>query len=566
MILSTAQRLKRTKARHTALEEYFDSQGYREHFEEIQRYFCPRRGRYLSSRGQPETDRGSTKHQSILNPTGSLEVRDSGAGLVEAMTSATQPWFELTLRDKDLAEWPTVSRWLHAVRDFMLDVFVRSGFYAAAHAVDIELLLFGTAPMLIDDDWDTYVRWTPLTAGEYTIALGANRRPMALYRRFTMAAWAIAQEFGEKFLTETTRRKAKSDGETEEQIMLCQAIQPRQFSHPHETRDTLLPWESLYWESEGSTQFLREAGYSSRPFVAPRWDVVGSNVYGESPAMLGLGDVKQLQEGERLSLKAQAKLVDPPTVGPMELEPWGIDIRPAGQNFISGAMGSDMGVRPLHEVHPNLDDMETKQRFVEARLRRTFFNDFFYAVINADKAMTATELIERHTERLRRLGPVVHNIQADLLDGAILRTFEILAARKVIPPPPAELQEQEFKIEYLSLLARAQRQIASAQIDQITDYAIKIASAEVANGQPPLALDKINTREAVDAFARSVGGPPAIIRSNGEVAEVDAARMQQQQMAQAQSAAAQAAETGKTLSETKLGEGSALDRLVPAQR
>ena len=58
-----------------------------------------------------------------------------------------------------------------------------------------------------------------------------------------------------------------------------------------------MPYGSIYFEEQGDPdKILRERGYESVPFIAPRWDVVATDTYGNSPGMEALGDVKMLQK------------------------------------------------------------------------------------------------------------------------------------------------------------------------------------------------------------------------------------------------------------------------------
>ena len=82
----------------------------------------------------------------------------------------------------------------------------------------------------------------------------------------------------------------------------------------------------------------------------------------------------------------------------------------------------------------------------------------------------------------------------------------------------------------------------------------------------PNVLDKFDADEAVDQFSTMVGTPPKIIVSDDKVAEKREAVAEAQAAAVAAEQAAQAVESGKTLSETELGTGNALDAVLEEEQ
>src|SRR5690606_25317375 len=100
----------------------------------------------------------------------------------------------------------------------------------------------------------------------------------------------------------------------------------------------IFTYESLYFEEGGTpTRFLRQAGYRVKPFVAPRWDVIGSDIYGRSPGMPVLPDVKQLQRMESDRLLGLAKTVPAPMRGDASVKTNGVSVIPGGITFVSNS-------------------------------------------------------------------------------------------------------------------------------------------------------------------------------------------------------------------------------------
>ena len=95
---------------------------------------------------------------------------------------------------------------------------------------------------------------------------------------------------------------------------------------------------------------------------------------------------------------------------------------------------------------------------------QAFNVDLFMMIANSGRGqMTATEVAERHEEKLMMLGPVLSRLNEEVLRPLIERCFDILARQGQLPPPPEELRGQKLSVEYTSMLARSQRAIRANQ-------------------------------------------------------------------------------------------------------
>ena len=81
----------------------------------------------------------------------------------------------------------------------------------------------------------------------------------------------------------------------------------------------------------------------------------------------------------------------------------------------------------------------------------------------------------------------------------------------------------------------------------------------------PDSADKLDLDQAIDEYGNALGVSPSIVRSDDAVAELRAARQQQQQAMQVAAMAqpaAQAASAVKSLGDTQVTPGSALARMM----
>ena len=531
-----------------------DANDWRSQWSDISDYMLPRKGRYLKDENE-ETNSGRKKHQKIINGSTKDALRIVAAGLQGGLTSPSRPWFNLALPDKELTEFGPVKEWLHGVRDSMLNVFARSNFYGSVHSLYKELAAFGTGSMLIEEDFSSVIRCRPFTIGEAVYALDEKYRGNTLYRRTSFTARQIVRKFGEANVSEAVK-SAVENGKGDSRFDVIHAIQPNDDFDPQKPTSDSLVFESVSFELKNSPEkFLRKGGYRSKPMVIVRWDVTGVDTYGGCPGMDALGDAMMLQKMEEKKLKALDKMVDPPMNAPVSLKAKGGTIIAGGVNYVDTQQGQQ-GFVPAYQVNPDIQNIGVEIANVEQRIRRFFFNDLFLSLIGTSKQMTATEVAERHEEKLLMLGPAIERFQQELLDPAIDRTFVIMDSLGLIPPAPPELADAPIKVEYISLLAQAQKLVGTATVDQLAGF---VANAAQVN---PEVIDKMNFDEAVDEYGDLLGAAPRLIRTDEEVFVLREQRTQAQQAQQLAEQAKTAAEGAKDLGQADIGDGKTALQMI----
>jgi hypothetical protein len=179
---------------------------------------------------------------------------------------------------------------------------------------------------------------------------------------------------------------------------------------------------------------------------------------------------------------------------------------------------------------------------VRSRINRSFYADLFLMLAQqpAGGRMTATEVAERHEEKLLMLGPVLERLHNELLKPLIDETFAKMLAANILPPAPEELQGMELDVEFVSMLAQAQRAVGVNSIDRYVGSMGLIAQMK------PDVLDKFDSDKWADAYGDMLGVDPDLIVASEDVAIVRQQRAQaQQQAAQLESAERQAAAAQK---------------------
>lgn len=554
------QRLEKKRA-HLELERT----SFEPHWRELGAFIRPRRQRLeiLDSR------KGDPRNHRIIDSTATHDLRTASSGMMSGITSPARPWFDLSADGVDMVEPGPATSWLYQVTKAMQEGFRRSNFYHIMPAMYEDLLTFGTAVVYREEDFDNILRFEIVPLGRYAISKNSRGVVDTLSRTFLMTTRQLEDKFGIENVSPAVKSLLEQ-GRTEEWVQVVHIVEPNKNHDPSKVEGEYKRFASFYYEISMHNQsplqthlpltndkFLRKSGYDTFPFYAVRWSTNGEDVYGTGcPGMDALGDIKQLQLGERKLLHAIEKMVDPPLIGPTALMNTSVSVLPSAINYMDVRDGQQ-GLRPVYEVALRVAEMEQKQEQVRQRIHRAFFVDLFLMLTQSDRReITATEVQERKEEKLWALGPVLEGLNKDLLDPVIDDMFSTMMKQGRLPEPPEELQGQTLKVEYVSVMARAMKMVDLGSMDTFLGAVVQIAQAD------PSALDKINIDQALDLYGHMTGVPAGVLYSDEEVAtirEAKARQIQQQQQVQQMQSMASAA---KDASQAELGGDNVLTQVL----
>jgi hypothetical protein len=520
------------------------------HWREIADYLLPRRYRWLVTPNDPS--RGASSNNKILDSTGTVAHRVLGSGMMSGITSPSVQWFKLTVPDsaEEQDQSNPVTRWLAEVQQRMLRVMSESNFYPAMAQLYMDLSAFGTACGIIYEDYDDVIRCYNPCAGEYYFANSSKGKVDTVAREFTMTIRQMVQEFGKEALSDQLQTMAGDSGsnQLEQEISIGHLIEPNVGGdYPVAKR---FKWRETYWEvGRERERVLRSRGFNEFPALCPRWDLVGNDAYGSSPAMVALGDIKQLQQETKRKAQAIDKMVNPPLMADVQLKNQPASVLPGGVTYINN-LATNAGMKPIYTVLPPVQELMQDIKEIQERIKVIFFNDLFMMFQNLQaEPRSAAAVDARREEKLVMLGPVLERFENETLDPAIDRIFGIMLRGGLLPPPPPELHGAFVKVQYVSMLAEAQRATGTAAIERV------LATAGNLAGVDPTAMDVINVQECLQEYALLLAVNPKLIRSDAEVLAIQQKRAQDAQAQQAMQAGMAAVQGAKTLSETDVGGG-----------
>jgi len=494
------------------------------HWQEISDHILPRSGRFFNQ----DRNRGEKRYNKINDSTGTKALRTLAAGMMSNMTSPARPWFRLSTSDPMLDESDAVKQWLADVQQLMNMVFNKSNTYRALHSMYEELGAYGTASAIVLPDFKNVIHLTSLTAGEYAIGTDHMGYVNTLYREFDMTVSQVVEEFGIEKCSISVQQ-AFERGSLDKWVTVIHAIEPRKNRDLTKKDAKNMAYQSCYFELGNQDEgYLRESGFKQFPALCPRWSVSGGDIYGNSPGMEVLGDIKQLQHEQTRKAQGIDYMTKPPLQAPPNMKGREVDTLPGGITFVEQTTGG--GIKTAFDARIDLNHLLADIQDVRQRIQSGFYADMFLMMANDQRSgITATEIAERHEEKMLMLGPVVERLHNEILSPLIDMTFDYMVDAGIVPPPPEEIAGMELNVEFVSVLAQAQRSVATSSVDRFIGNLGAVAQYK------PEVLDKLDADKWADEYADMLGVNPNILVPKEKV---DAIREQRAQAAQAQQQAA----------------------------
>jgi hypothetical protein len=523
------------------------------HWQELANFILPRRYKWLITPNQAA--RGSPMNQHIVDSTGTLAARTLASGLLAGLTNPSAPWFKFDIEGFDDAGSDVVL-WLSECARRMYTVFQESNFYNAMATMYFDLVVFGTAPVIIYEDFDNVINCFNPCAGEYFIDASSRLESQVLYREFVLTIDQIEDQFGYENMSPGLQKQYDGGGAslTREYVVMA-AIEPNK--EPYCGVPAVFPYREIYWEAGSSREYvLRKKGYWEFPAIIPRWDLVGNDPYGRSPGMDALGDIKQLQQETKRKGEAIDKMVRPPMTADVQLKNQPASLLPGGVTYVNGLTKERPGFAPVYTVMPPIAEMKEDIREIQDRIKRIFFNNLFTDISDLQTVRTAEEIIARKEEKLLML-PVIKRLDNEALARAIERTWSIMFRAGILPPPPMEAHGRFVAIKYTSPFAMAMKAAETGAIERSVQFAGNLVAVD------PSVLDNYDLDSTIHVYNDLVGADPRILRKDQDRAVIRQARAKAQQAAQAQQDAGAAVQGAQVLSQTDVGGGqNALQRML----
>lgn len=552
-----------------------ERQSFDGHWADLANHILPRRIRLSTF----DVNNGGKAYRNIVNSTGTRSSRTLATGMMANITNPAKKWFRLNIKG-NMEELPEDAKvWLYNRTRELNKVFSKSNVYDALQVLYLDLGVFGTGCILVEDDGEDIVRYTSLPVGSYWAGNDAKDRPRIFVREMRMTVRQIVEEFCKKMpdnsydisILSYSTQELWNNGSHEEWIDVCHHIYPNDRFRDGSRIAMFKRYRSVYYEKGGGNgkggssnyeyddinNFLRDSGYDEFPLLIGRWAKRAEDVYGtDCPGMLALGDIRALQLMERRKAELVALITRPPMTAVAEVVNNGTSVLPGKITYVSGQNVRDK-YAPSVEIRHGTNDIREDIREHELRIKESFYEDLFLMLSQSDRReITAREVDEWHEEKLTALGAVFDRVNKDVLEPLIFLTFNKMKRKGHVPEPPQSIKNMDIQIEYESVMSQAQKLIGLSSIERAAGFYGEISALN------PDALDTFDVDELIRVYGDTVSLPPGIIRGAEELESIREQKRAMQQRQEEAMTMVEEAKAAKDLSQAETGGNNALSQML----
>lgn len=487
---------------------------WEEHWQDIADFIFTRKNDITTTRTP-----GEKRAFRLLDNVGMYSNEMLAGALHGMLTNPDLFFFEFTTGDYELDNDDEVRRWLEDSMRVVHRILNNTNFQTEVHELYLDLVSFGTACMYIVEDKEDVVRFRTKFIRDYFISESHLGRVDEIYHEYKASAKNIVEEFGLENCPPEVTKAFKKDSD---QMFCCV--------------HTVYPYSMRYPKYQGPPKFISQyfvmeedfeishGTFNEFPYVVPRWTKAAGELYGRSPGMNALPEMKVLNKMNETMLIGAQKVVDPPIQMPDDGFIMPIITTPGGINYYRS--GSQEIIKPVFadtKLEWGYQQMEDRRK----RVRDAFFIDHL-RLQQGGPMMTATEVMQRTEEAMRLLGPMLGRQQVEFLRPLIDRVFNIAERRRMIPLPPVSIQGKRIDVRYSSLIAKSHRVNEANNIMRAVS-----ASAPFIQLDPQAAMN-FDADEAVRIVHNVYGAPQRILRTKKQVEDARTAAAQQQAQVQQQ--------------------------------
>lgn len=562
---SSPDQILQLKQRYETLKGSSERSNFESHWQDCGEMISPRKIDFVGLRTA-----GEKRMNRIYDPTGINANEMLSAGLHGMATNPATTWFSLRMvtskiqtqdgENIDLNEDQEVQEYLSDTEQIMWQRLYQPGtnFTTALHECYLDLGCFGTAILFVGqrDDGGLLFECRPLA--ECVIAENVDGKVDTVFRCATYTVrqlmqmerthgWSVSDEVKTRY----------EDRKYDDKIDVIHAVYPREEREPGKKNTLNMPFASCYFERESGNE-LEISGFPEFPYLVPRWSKYSGEVYGRSPGMTALPDIKMLQAMTLSKIKLMQKAADPP----MWLRDDGVVGQtrniPGGINYWRGNPSDGVMLQPVSLQ--GLQAITQDIQLLREQILKTFFADIMRMTDRAN--MTATEVVQRTSEQMRLFGPLIGRLESELLGPLIERVFGILTRQRLLPVPPEQVQDQEFTVEYVSPIATAQKQQAAAGIVQAMQLVMSVYGPEAG---VQLAMKELDPRKLLRWAWDLFNNDPDLVADDEQTEQADQIQQAQQAMQLGQPAmdmAAKGAGAVRDISQANAQEGTDLQALL----
>jgi hypothetical protein len=438
------------------------------------------------------TQSGERKGDKLFDGTAPDAVDQLAASLMAQLTPPWTTWFGFAAGpDASFVGRQELEAELERITTAHRSHFDHSNVAVELHQCYLDLVTAGTASLMFEESAPgepSAFRFTAVPLAQVVLEEGPSGRLDTTFRRSELAPQQLTARFPAANMSDTLIQWSKENSDSK--ISIIEAVIPDGVGYSYLAVAEPGP------VTVGDPVLLAEGWFASSPFINFRWLKAPGEVYGRSPVMKALPDIKTANKVVELVLKNASIAV----TGMWQADDDGVinpaTIKLAPGTIIPKAVGS-AGLTPL-EAPGRFDVSELVLEQLRGRIRKALFVDQL-GQINGPR-MTATEVLERSAEMARILGATYGRLQSELLTPLVMRARAILARRGEIPD--FAVDDRIVALNYKTPLARYQAQ---------QDVQNTMLWLDSVKSLGPEALSAVDQAAAARWLGRALGVPGELV-------------------------------------------------------
>lgn len=452
-------------------------------------YALPQRGQ-LTGNYSP----ANRRIERLYDATALDAVDQLASLLLGNLTPPLTPWFGLKAgTELSAEEAKAITPTLEKVSRLMQVHFDQSNFIVEIHQCFLDLVVAGTASLAFEEALPgelSAFQFSAIPLSDVVLEEGQRGKLDTVFRTVSLTLSQILMRFDGANIPVSILQKGNAN--PDEKFDLIETV--IQSPEGHGYIFALFSMEH--------SEIIYQTQLSQSPFINFRWMKSPGEIYGRSPVMKTLPDIKTANKVVELILKNASISV----TGIWQAEDDGV-LNPANIELVPGAIipkavGSK-GLTPL-DMPARFDVSQLVLQDLRNRIRHALLVDRLPQIANSGK-ITATEITTRSDEMTMLLGATFGRLQVELLNPLILRAYNILRQRGAIPDLP--LDGRVVAIDHRSPLARAQ---SSRNVQNALGW------VQAANSLGPEITDQID-RPALMAYLTEMLGVPEFLKQQSPI-------------------------------------------------
>lgn len=486
---------------------------------------------------------GRQNNERVFDATPGLALDRFKAALDSLITPRNQQWHLLKPVDGDLADDIEVKRYLEELTRRLF-----SARYAANFATEIQGCYYnggkyGSMGLFVGERAGRGLFYRSVPMKQLYFQENEFGVVDLVHRDWYWTARQAMQRFGAR-CPDVIKRAAERV--PTQKFRFLHVVKPRTDVDASRADYRGMEYISYYicWDTR---DIVEEGGFRTMPYPVGRYDLAPGEVYGRSPCMVILPDVKMLNEMNRTTIQAAQLALLPPMLAHRDGILDAIRLTPAAINYGGIDDNGRQLIAPLkvgENINIGIEMMDQKRSVINDALLQTLFQ------ILIDKPnITATEAMLRAQEKGQLIGPTGSRIESELLTPMLHRELDLMANAGQFDDleMPEQLRERGglYQIEFDSPLSRAREAEGGVAILRTFEQLAPIAQVD------PTVYKRFKVDEVSKELARLNGMPAKLLHTDDEMQAINAAEQQQVQQQQLLQAAPVAASAAKDLAQAQ---------------